>query len=70
MVRARMTPADLRDQRAAHAARTHYQNAAERLGEAAISLRQRGFGTMSRQVARWANVAQRAARAEYEASER
>lgn len=54
------------DQRAAHAARRQYQHDAERLAEKAIDLRQRGYPNASRVVAKWSNVAQRAARAEYE----
>jgi hypothetical protein len=56
----------LLNMKAAHAARTRYQEAADRLQQQAIGMRQRGFPTMARQLAGWSNIAQRAARAEYE----
>lgn len=60
-----MSPVEmLRDMRAAHAARVSYRDNADRLGRLAAELWRDGWHGWSAQVARFALIADRAARAE------
>ena len=60
-----MTPAALlRDMRAAHAARNQYRKAADRLANDAIDMLKGGWHGWAVECARFANIAERAAKAE------
>lgn len=60
-----MTSVELRDQEAAHAARTAYAQAAERHAEHALSEQDHGHRLNARYLARLARRCQKAAAAEY-----